>query len=118
MLPLALARGFPLKIKVSLILQQLIPVTMTLASIRAHVWRGGGDVLLHYKANGHKVIKHTPYAGPETGSPPPPGHGLMVGAGLVSNQGSSNVSERKASSEAGRNSQHSSRGIIEGRVPL
>jgi hypothetical protein len=39
------------------IFPQLIPPTMTLASVRAHVWRGGGDVLLHYKANGRKEIK-------------------------------------------------------------
>ncbi|KAK8250398.1 WD repeat protein-like protein [Phyllosticta capitalensis] len=37
---------------------QLIPPTMTLATIRAHVWRGGGDVLLYYRANGKKEIKH------------------------------------------------------------
>jgi WD repeat-containing protein 48 len=36
---------------------QQIPPTTTLASIRAHVWRGGGDVLMHYKANGRKEIK-------------------------------------------------------------
>ncbi|OCK75308.1 WD40 repeat-like protein [Lepidopterella palustris CBS 459.81] len=39
---------------------QLISPTMTLASIRAHVWRGGGDVALYYKANGRKEIKHVP----------------------------------------------------------
>ncbi len=36
---------------------QLIPPLMTLATIRAHVWRGGGDVLMYYKANGRKQIK-------------------------------------------------------------
>lgn len=94
---------------------QLIPPTMTLAAIRAHVWRGGGDVLLHYKANGRKEIKITPYAGPQTGSPPPPGHGLTVNAGLGSGPNSTNVSEGKPSSEAGRSSTQSSRGIVEGR---
>ena len=89
---------------------------MTLASIRAHVWRGGGDVLLQYKANGRKEIKSTPYAGPQTGSPPASGHGLMAGPGLGSARpGSSNASERKPSSEGGRSSGQSSRGIIEGR---
>jgi WD repeat-containing protein 48 len=24
------------------------------------MWRGGGDVLLYYKSNGRKEIKHTP----------------------------------------------------------
>lgn len=41
---------------------QLVPPTMTLATIRAHVWRGGGDVLLYYKANGRKPIRHAPHA--------------------------------------------------------
>lgn len=31
---------------------------MTLASIRAHLWRGGGDIALFYKANGRKPIAH------------------------------------------------------------
>ena len=39
---------------------QLIDPKMTLASMRAHVWRGGGDVILHYKANGRKEIKKLP----------------------------------------------------------
>lgn len=59
---------------------------MTLASIRAHIWRGGGDVVLYYKANGRKEIKHAPHAG------------LPIGSG------SSGVSEGKASSEAERSS--------------
>ena len=33
---------------------------MTLATIRAHVWRGGGDVLLLYKSNGTKAIAGIP----------------------------------------------------------
>jgi WD repeat-containing protein 48 len=75
---------------------------MTLASIRAHVWRGGGDVLLFYKANGRKQIKQTPYLGPQSGAPPGPVHGLKVGAGLNSGPGSSNASEGRQSSEADR----------------
>lgn len=39
---------------------QLIPAKMTLATIRAHVWRGGGDILLYYRANGRKAILHAP----------------------------------------------------------
>ena len=27
---------------------------MTLATLRAHVWKTGGDVLLYYKSNGRK----------------------------------------------------------------
>ncbi|TKA70992.1 hypothetical protein B0A49_05808 [Cryomyces minteri] len=44
---------------------QLLPPTITLATIRAHVWRGGGDVVLYYKANGRKEIKHVAKTPPE-----------------------------------------------------
>lgn len=81
---------------------------MTLASLRAHVWRGGGDVLLYYKANGRKEIK-----------PPAPHPGLPFmqpgpssNASNLSGPGSSNASEGKASSEADRNSQP--RGVLAG----
>jgi WD repeat-containing protein 48 len=90
---------------------QLIPPTMTLASLRAHVWRGGGDVLLHYKANGRKEIK-----------PPAPNPGLpftspgtaSANVSNLSGAGSSNTSEGKASSEAERSSQSGGRGILAG----
>ncbi|KAH7080368.1 hypothetical protein BKA63DRAFT_531305 [Paraphoma chrysanthemicola] len=90
---------------------QLIPPTMTLASLRAHVWRGGGDVLLHYKANGAKEIK--PPA-PHPGLPFTQQGGASSNAGMLSSPGSSNVSEGKPSSDAGRSSTQSSRGIIAG----
>jgi len=35
---------------------QKLPITMTLATLRAHVWKGGADVMLYYKANGRKEI--------------------------------------------------------------
>lgn len=31
---------------------------MTLATIRSHIWRGAGDVVLYYKANGKKQIRY------------------------------------------------------------
>ncbi|KAF2157621.1 WD40 repeat-like protein [Myriangium duriaei CBS 260.36] len=37
---------------------QCIPPKMTLATIRAHIWRGGGDVSMYYKSNGRKQIGH------------------------------------------------------------
>ncbi|KAK0386850.1 hypothetical protein NLU13_5163 [Sarocladium strictum] len=43
---------------------QLLAPTMTLATLRTHVWKGGNDIVLHYKANGKKEIKPPP--------PPPP----------------------------------------------
>jgi hypothetical protein len=42
---------------------------MTLATIRTHVWRGAGDVILNYKANGKKEIKHVTL--PSSGGPHP-----------------------------------------------
>ncbi|XTI83619.1 WD40 repeat-like protein [Cenococcum geophilum] len=67
---------------------QLVSPTMTLASIRAHVWRGGGDVVLFYKSNGRKDIKYAPRA-------------------LTPPAASASGSERKTSSEAGSLSRNS-----------
>lgn len=36
---------------------------MTLATLRAYIWKGGNDVVLYYKANGRKEI---PLPAPET----------------------------------------------------
>jgi WD repeat-containing protein 48 len=51
---------------------QLLENTMTLATLRAHVWKGGNDIVLHYKANGRKVIEplEQPAPEPETESAP------------------------------------------------
>lgn len=51
---------------------QIVPPTMTLATIRAHIWRGGGDVLLFYRANGKKEIKHAGNAADLPAGVPPP----------------------------------------------
>ncbi|KAK5658618.1 hypothetical protein OQA88_2011 [Cercophora sp. LCS_1] len=40
--------------------EQLLPNTMSLATLRAHVWKGGNDIVLHYKANGRKEIPMPP----------------------------------------------------------
>jgi len=37
---------------------QLVPPNTTLATLRVHIWRTGGDVVLYYKANGKKPINH------------------------------------------------------------
>jgi WD repeat-containing protein 48 len=52
-----------------IVFEQRVPTTMTLATIRSHLWRGGGDVVLYYKANGRKEIAHMPQSTP--GSLPP-----------------------------------------------
>ena len=43
---------------------QKLPITMSLATLRAHVWKGGNDIVLHYKANGRKEIPLPPPAEP------------------------------------------------------
>ena len=36
---------------------QKVDINMTLATLRVHVWRTGGDVALFYKSNGKKQLK-------------------------------------------------------------
>ena len=48
---------------------QIVPPNMTLATIRSSMWRGGGDVLLYYKANGRKEIKHASASAPAAPDP-------------------------------------------------
>ncbi|EEY17905.1 WD repeat-containing protein [Verticillium alfalfae VaMs.102] len=48
-----------------------LPNTMTLATLRAHVWKGGNDITLHYKANGRKVIEN-PIPTPQAAAPVEP----------------------------------------------
>ncbi len=31
---------------------------MSLATLRAHVWKGGADVMLYYKSNGRRPIRY------------------------------------------------------------
>jgi len=38
---------------------------MSLATLRAHVWKGGNDIVLHYRANGKKEIPNPPPEAPE-----------------------------------------------------
>ncbi|KAL2132400.1 hypothetical protein VTI74DRAFT_3877 [Chaetomium olivicolor] len=40
--------------------EQMLPIKMTLATLRTHVWRGGNDIVLHYKANGRRQIPMPP----------------------------------------------------------
>lgn len=43
---------------------------MTLATLRAHVWKGGADVMLYYKSNGRKPIKYEKVAAIEPSALP------------------------------------------------
>jgi len=36
---------------------QVVPPNMTLATLRVHMWRTGGDVVLHYKENGKREFR-------------------------------------------------------------
>ncbi|KAK8130406.1 WD40 repeat-like protein [Apiospora kogelbergensis] len=36
--------------------EQLLPIDMSLATLRAHIWKGGSDIVLYYKANGRKEL--------------------------------------------------------------
>lgn len=69
---------------------QLLPPKMTLASIRTHVWRSGGDVVLHYKANGRKAILHAPKAAiPGDGAD---AGGAVASGGAAGGQGAAGMS--------------------------
>ena len=37
---------------------------MTLATLRARIWKGGADVMLYYKTNGRKELKLDKGPGP------------------------------------------------------
>lgn len=39
---------------------QLLSPATTLATLRTHLWKGGNDIVLHYKANGKKEIRPFP----------------------------------------------------------
>jgi hypothetical protein len=104
---------------------------MTLATIRAHVWRGGGDVLLYYKANGRKQIRNprsTPthpqvHPHPQPGAPTspnarekalpiPPPLPASVQAQLAARQSSDSAGLR-SSSLSGSHKSHRSAGSNE-----
>ncbi|KAK4204789.1 hypothetical protein QBC40DRAFT_272380 [Triangularia verruculosa] len=36
--------------------EKMLPLKMTLATLRTHVWRGGNDIVLYYRSNGKKEI--------------------------------------------------------------
>ncbi|ESZ94707.1 hypothetical protein SBOR_4901 [Sclerotinia borealis F-4128] len=38
--------------------EQKLPISMSLATLRAHIWKGGADVMLYYKSNGKRSIKY------------------------------------------------------------
>lgn len=50
--------------------RQKLPTSMTLATLRAHVWKGGADVILYYKSNGKRPIPHEKLL-PEAGAAVP-----------------------------------------------
>lgn len=38
----------------------MLSPTTTLATLRTHLWKGGNDIVLHYKTNGRKELRPFP----------------------------------------------------------
>lgn len=61
--------------------EQLLEPTLSLATLRTHIWKGGNDIVLYYKTNGRKELRPLPAPEPEpepqpaeeTPVNPPPG---------------------------------------------
>ncbi|TQW00147.1 WD repeat protein [Cordyceps javanica] len=45
--------------------EQLLEATLTLATLRTHIWKGGNDIVLFYKTNGRKTLRPMPAPEPE-----------------------------------------------------
>ncbi|OAA63996.1 WD repeat protein [Cordyceps fumosorosea ARSEF 2679] len=45
--------------------EQLLEPTLTLATLRTHIWKGGNDIVLYYKTNGRKTLRPLPVPEPE-----------------------------------------------------
>ncbi|EGX90375.1 WD repeat protein [Cordyceps militaris CM01] len=45
--------------------EQLLEPTLTLATLRTHIWKGGNDVVLYYKTNGRRKLRPMPVPEPE-----------------------------------------------------
>lgn len=45
--------------------QQLLDPSMSLATLRTHIWKGGNDIALYYKTNGRKELRPLPPPEPE-----------------------------------------------------
>jgi WD repeat-containing protein 48 len=58
---------------------QLVPNNMTLATLRVHVWRTGGDVVLFYRSNGRKKLRLPHPASVPTNEESKEGTGVGVG---------------------------------------
>jgi WD repeat-containing protein 48 len=59
---------------------QLVPNNMTLATLRVHVWRTGGDVVLFYRSNGRKKLRLPHPASVPTSEESKEGTGVGVGS--------------------------------------
>ncbi|OAA79837.1 WD repeat protein [Akanthomyces lecanii RCEF 1005] len=51
--------------------EQLLEPTLTLATLRTHIWKGGNDIVLYYKTNGRKELRPLPVPEPEQPEPQP-----------------------------------------------
>lgn len=76
-------------------MMQLVPINMTLATIKTHIWRTGGDMILFYKANGKKVIRPpvTEQEPTEASAPNPPVDDNNVLDNMSSSHASNSISD-------------------------
>lgn len=49
--------------------EQLLDPTISLATLRTHIWKGGNDIVLYYKTNGKKELRPLPPPEPEAEEP-------------------------------------------------
>ena len=75
---------------------QVVPPNMTLATLRVHMWRTGGDVVLHYRETGKKDIKR---AHPADVLGKNEGAGEMVKSAADGSNGAPNAAEAAAAAE-------------------
>jgi WD repeat-containing protein 48 len=61
-----------------------LPNAMTLATLRAHVWKGGADVMLYYKSNGRKKIRYEKKLPVEETNPQPTATKPTAGPAITS----------------------------------
>ncbi|PLB42072.1 WD repeat protein [Aspergillus candidus] len=72
----------------------LLPLNMTLATMRTHIWRSSSDMILHYRANGKREI---PMPGSGPGSGQYDEHNALTSEGLAAPDGDGGRSGLSAS---------------------
>ncbi|EPE09296.1 wd repeat-containing protein [Ophiostoma piceae UAMH 11346] len=73
---------------------QRLPNSMSLATVRAHIWKNSSDILLHYKSNGRKQLPSVAVPTPAKADVPQPG----AGTGAPPSEASAVAEETSAAS--------------------